>query len=238
VRFNDPELVAREYASEEKFARRRAVFADLVDGEIAEDLAIEALRETRPRRVLEVGCGLGEFAVRVRREIGADVVAIDSSSRMVEVARERGVDASIGDAQELAFRDEEFDCVVANWVLHHVPDLDRALGEITRVLGPHGRLTAATFSEEHLSDLFDWLGEPSIGELEFSSENGADPLGRHFARVERRDARGTVRFPDRAAVLDYLNALVKGAEVTRRLPEFEGGYAARSRQSVFVADKP
>jgi SAM-dependent methyltransferase len=130
VRFDDPELVARDYASEERFAARRAVFSDLVEGETAEDLAVAALRERAPGRVLEAGCGLGQFAERVEREIGAAVVAADVSPRMVELARGRGVNALVADAQALPFADGEFDCMIANWVLHHLPELDRGLGEI------------------------------------------------------------------------------------------------------------
>jgi SAM-dependent methyltransferase len=238
VSFNDPELVAREYASERRFAARRAVFSDLVEGERAEDLAIEALREVQPARVLEVGCGLGDFAARITSEVGAEVVAVDVSPRMIELSRTRGVNAIIADAQDLPFHDGEFNCAVANWVLHHIPDVDRALNEIGRLLETDGRLVVATFSSDHLRDLYDWLGATGIGELEFSSENGLAPLRRHFADVERRDANGIVKFPDRGAVHAYLSSLVRGSDLLDRLPHFDSAFQARSRQSIFVADKP
>ena len=53
--------------------------------------------------MLEVGGGPGELAARMRRELGCDVVMVDVSSRMVELARARGVDAQVGDVQELPF---------------------------------------------------------------------------------------------------------------------------------------
>jgi SAM-dependent methyltransferase len=237
VRFDDPELVAREYASEERFAARRVVFSDFVVGEKAEDLAVAALGEAVPARILEIGCGLGEFAERMAHELEAHVVAVDISPRMVELAAARGVDAVVADAQELPFAHLEFDCVVANWVLHHVPDLDRALTEIDRVLGDGGRLVAATFSADHLLELYEWLSDSSVGELSFSRENGAERLRSHFQRVERRDADGTVVFPDRAAVHTYLSSLIRGSDLAERLPDFSGEFRARSRQSVFVCDK-
>ena len=73
--------------------------------------------------------------------------------------------------------------------------------------------------------------------VEFSSENGAAPLSRHFAHVERRDAKGTVVFPDRDALQAYLSSLIRGRELADRLPDFAGELRARSRQSIFVADK-
>jgi SAM-dependent methyltransferase len=238
VSFDDPKLVAREYESEERFVARRVVFSDLVEGEIADDLAIEALREVGAARVLEVGCGLGDFAQRVEKELEASVLVVDVSPRMVELAKGRGLEAQVADVQALPFREEQFDAVVANWVLHHLPDRDRGIAEIARVLRPGGTFVTATFSNKHLIELYDWLGDPSVGELEFSSENGMEQLLRHFGRVERRDADGAVVFPSRVSLQAYLASLIRGAELADRIPAFEGEYRARSSQSIFIAKKP
>jgi ubiquinone/menaquinone biosynthesis C-methylase UbiE len=236
-RLNDAELVAREYASEERFLARRVAFVDYVEGPNAEDLAFEALTEAAPGRVLEVGSGTGAFAERVRRDLGAKVTAADISPRMVELARKRGLAAIEADVQDLPFGDGAFDCVVALWVLHHVPDLDRGLVEVARALQPGGRLVAATFGRDHLFELYDWLDAPSTSELEFSRENGEGVLRRHFGRVERRDADATVVFPDRGALRAYLCSLIQRSDLADRLPEFEGLFRAHSSQVVFVAEK-
>jgi SAM-dependent methyltransferase len=238
VSFDDPKLVAREYESEERFVARRVVFSDLVEGEIAEDLAIDALREVGAARVLEVGCGLGDFAQRMEDELGASVFVVDVSPRMVELAQRRGLEAQVADAQDLPFRDEQFDAVVANWVLHHLPDRDGGIAEIARVLRPGGTFVTATFSNKHLLELYEWLGDPSVGESEFSRENGAKQLLSHFGRVERRDADGEVVFPSRDELRAYLASLIRGAELADRLPAFEGEYRVRSSQSIFIAEEP
>jgi SAM-dependent methyltransferase len=237
VRLDDPELVAREYASEERLLARRAVFTDLVQGPNAEDLAFEAVREAAPASVLEVGCGPGYFSERLQRELGFGVRALDISPRMVELARGRGVDAQVGDVQELPFGDGRFDCVVANWMLYHVPDLDRGLGEIVRVLAPEGRLVAATFAADHVHELWRWLGHEKAAAVAFNRGNGGDSLARYFARVERRDADANVVFPDREAVRRYVAATIRGAHLADSIPDFEGEFRARSRASVFVATK-
>jgi SAM-dependent methyltransferase len=238
-RLNDADLVAREYASEERFLARRAALVDYVEGPNAEELALDAIAEAAPQRVLEVGAGTGAFAERVRREVGADVTAVDLSPRMVELARERGVPASEADVQLLPFDDGAFDCAAALWVLHHVPDLDRGLRELARVIRPGGCLVAVAFGRENLADLYELLEQPSLGDGGFSRENGEAALARHFARVERRDADGTVVFPDRAAVERYLRSLVliRGTEPLERLPRFDGPFRSRSRHAVFVAEK-
>jgi SAM-dependent methyltransferase len=239
-RLNDAHLVAEEYATEERFLARRAALVDYVEGPNAEDLALEAIAEATPRRVLEVGAGTGAFAERVRRELGADVTAVDLSPRMVELARERGVPASVADVQELPFEDGAFECAAALWVLHHVPDLDRGLGELARVLRPGGRLVAVAFGRENLAELYELLEQPSLGDGGFSRESGEAALTRHFGHVERRDADGTVVFPDRAAVQRHLRSLVliRGTEPLERLPAFDGPFRSRSRHAVFVAEKP
>jgi SAM-dependent methyltransferase len=238
-RLNNAELVAREYASEERFLARRAALVDYVEGPNAEDLALQAIAEAAPDRVLEVGAGTGAFAERMRRELGAEVTAVDLSPRMVDLARERGLAATVADVQDLPFGDEAFDCVAALWILHHVPDLERGLGELARVLTPGGRLVAVAFGRENLADLYELLGQPSLGDGGFSRESGAAALGRQFAHVERRDADGTVVFPDRDAVQAYLRSLVliRGTEPLERLPHFDGPFRARSRHAVFVAEK-
>ena len=59
-----------EYASEERLAKRNAAYRTLVDGPNAEEIAFEAVAEVQPQRVLEVGSGTGEFAERVKNELG------------------------------------------------------------------------------------------------------------------------------------------------------------------------
>src|SRR4029453_11402463 len=112
------------------------------------------VREVAPSRVLEAGCGLGEFAERMTRDLKIEGRAVDLSLRLGELTRERGVNAIVADPRDLQFAHGQFDCVVANWVVHHFPDPDAGVGEMARVLRPEGRLVAATFSTEHMRDLY------------------------------------------------------------------------------------
>ena len=232
---NDPRSVREEYASERGLEGRRAAYR-YSTGPDAPQMAFEAVAEVAPRRVLEVGCGPGELAARIRDEVGAEVVAVDSSPRMVELAQGRGVDAHVGDVQELGFGDGEFDCAVAAWMLYHVPDVDRALSELARVVEPGGRLVAVTNGLDHLQELRELLGLPTTERLSpFSAENGAELLARHFAHVEARDAAGTIRFPSRDEVAAYVEASRQLFGTAAPLPAFEGGLAVRSHPVVFVA---
>jgi SAM-dependent methyltransferase len=236
VRLDDPDLVRREYADEGRFAVRRAAW-DGADGPDPRDVAVAALAEVTPRSVLEVGCGTGELAERIQHELGAHVIALDLSARMVELSRARGIDACCGDAQRLPFPDESFDCALAAWMLYHVPDRERALSELARVVRPGGRLVAVTNGEASLGELWRLLGDAAVRRHPFSRENGAPQLRRHFERVERRDVAGTITFPDHAAARTYVAASVTRSRLADRLPAFEGPLRAIRTAAVFVADR-
>ena len=236
MRHNDPGVVRAEYATEAGLEGRRAAYRHAT-GVDAPAMAVEAVAETRPRRVLEVGSGTGELAERMTRELEAEVVALDQSERMVELTRARGVNARLGDVQRLPFEDGEFDCAVAAWMLYHVPDVDRGLAELARVLRTGGRLVAVTNHLDHLQELRDLLGEPRRLGTPFSGDNGEQLLRRHFARVEARDASGAIRFPDRDAVQAYVNASSTLRGSAPEVPALDGPFVVRRRAVVFVAEK-
>jgi SAM-dependent methyltransferase len=186
--------------------------------------------------VLEVGCGEGELAARLVSELGVELVAIDQSARMVELTRARGVDARVGDVQALELDDASFDVVVAAWMLFHVPSIDRALGEISRVLGPHGRLVAATNQADHLAEMYDLVGADRVP-LPFGAEDGGERLSSQFARLARRDADGTVTFETADSIRRYLRSSERLARYADNVPELSEPLVARRRPVVFVCDK-
>jgi ubiquinone/menaquinone biosynthesis C-methylase UbiE len=133
-----------------------APFVDYLDGVAAFAQVHDAKRE-RDRRlasagaqVLDVGCGTGEDARAMGALVGPTgrVVGLDSSGRLLAVARERTgvrhgrVEWVHGDAQRLPFADGEFDAARVERVLMHVADPARVVGEMARVVRPGGRVMA------------------------------------------------------------------------------------------------
>ena len=135
LRIDDAAYVRGQYEQEDVLRARKAAYAN-AEGDDPRRLAFEAIAEVRPRRVLEVGGGEGELAERIVHELGAELAGVDQSERMVEIQRSRGIEARVGDVRDLPFVDAEFDVAVAAWMLFHVSDLDRAIGELARVLEP------------------------------------------------------------------------------------------------------
>jgi SAM-dependent methyltransferase len=107
------------------------------------DAVVARLRAARCRTVLDLGCGTGLLAARIRRALPrAGVVGCDFSSGMLAHARthDRKVQWVRGDAGRLPFRSETFDAVVSTEAFHWFPDKGAALRECARVLAPGGRL--------------------------------------------------------------------------------------------------
>jgi SAM-dependent methyltransferase len=237
VRLDDPTHVREQYASEAGLAARKAVYTEIT-GPDAREIVFGAVSEVEPRSVLEVGCGEGELAERLQRELDAEVVALDQSERMVELTRARGVDARVGDVTELPFEHGSFDVAVAAWMLYHVQEIDRAVAELGRVLRSGGRLVAATNASDHLHEMLALGGvERAFDDLSFRGENGAEILARHFAQVETHDASGTVTFRDAEQIRSYLRSSARLADGAARVPELLEPLVARRRPVVFVAEK-
>jgi ubiquinone/menaquinone biosynthesis C-methylase UbiE len=103
----------------------------------------------RGTRVLEVGCGTGNYLLALVASTGCEGWGIDPSERMLAQARTRSTAAHfrLGRAERLDFLDASFDRVYSVDVIHHVSDNERYTKEAYRVLAQGGLFCTATDSE-------------------------------------------------------------------------------------------
>jgi SAM-dependent methyltransferase len=211
-------------------------------------------------RVLDVGCGPGSHLARLaERRPHLDLTGGDVSTGMLAAAR---VAAPAShpvalDACALPFDDDAFDVVMANHMLYHVADLDRAAAELRRVIVPGGTLLAITNSLEHFAE-FDALVARAAGldawwrpSHRFNLEHSGDDLGRHFESIDLRHQHGELAVPDPgpmvafAASMRELSAYAfSDDEWERTLAEFErlateaiarsGPFRIRTHTGAFV----
>lgn len=109
-------------------------------------------------KVLEVGCGIGSDLCRFA-EAGAVVTGIDLSKRSADLAKKRLEFCKLrgtafeGDAERIPFKDGTFDLVYSLGVLHHTPDIGRAINEMHRVLRPRGEIRAMLYHRHSVVSL-------------------------------------------------------------------------------------
>ena len=107
------------------------------------DLAGEILAWLDPKpgeRILDLGCGDGVLTARLR-DLGCDVIGVDSGADMIAAARALGLDARLIDGHELPFRDE-FGAVFSNAALHWMVKPRLALAGVWQALKSQGRFVA------------------------------------------------------------------------------------------------
>jgi ubiquinone/menaquinone biosynthesis C-methylase UbiE len=138
TQFTGKELGSREYFQEIKIHHDKAY---------ALSNRILDLPNLTGKSVLEVGCGIGLDALEYAKR-GARVAAIDLSPICMNLAKTyfsynnlNGV-LKIGNAEQLPYKDNEFDVVVARQILMFTPDPQKAVDEMLRVLKPGGEAIA------------------------------------------------------------------------------------------------
>jgi 2-polyprenyl-3-methyl-5-hydroxy-6-metoxy-1,4-benzoquinol methylase len=101
---------------------------------------IQRYADVRGRRVLDCGCGAGDYVLALRA-LGADAWGIEyARHKLVKAPAPVAGRLSVGDLHDIAMRDQSVDVALLNEVLEHVPDERRALREVHRVLKPGGVL--------------------------------------------------------------------------------------------------
>ena len=179
-------------------------------------------------RVLEIGCGTGNIWLGQDELIERcnPLTLSDFSEGMLTAAREtlkgyRSIEYRQIDIQSIPYPADSFDAVIANMMLYHVPDLDRGLSEVRRVLKEGGCFYCATYGEEgilpYLCGLFDLpLGDSGLNHA-FTLQNGEQTLRRYFERVERYDYLDSLAVTNVEDLVDYIRSLT-GVASLRTLP--------------------
>ena len=148
--------------------------------------------------VLEVGCGDGSLWRGHTLPEGVSVTLSDRSDGMLRDAgrglegEEKRFSLCLCDCQDMPFSEGQFDLVIANHCLFYCEDIEKACGEIFRVLKDGGRLMAATYGRRHMREISEMVSDfderivLSAGRLydRFGKENGEAILRRHFPHVE------------------------------------------------------
>lgn len=118
----------------------------------AGELLVRHLPLSGTSRVIDVGTGAGALLPAIRRVTpGATILGVDRSDGMLRLAKDKhSGPLALMDAQNLALRSNLFDVAVVAFLLFHVPNPERCLREVNRVLKPGGTAGTVTWSEERV----------------------------------------------------------------------------------------
>ena len=182
-------------------------------------------------RILELGCGPGNLWIENMSRIpqGWDVILSDLSPGMVEDAKrglpdsDRRFEHHVIDAQEIPFESGRFDGVIANHMLYHVPDVEKALSEICRVMRDGGHFYATTVGRAHMEELNElvsrFAGDDELwsGALpeSFLIENGAERLERWFSHVVMRRYVDQLIITEADPLIAYVRSTAVGESVLK-----------------------
>ena len=172
-------------------------------------------------RCLEIGVGTGRIALPLAR-LGVELVGVDISREMIRMlisnADRIRVDVAIADATALPFADGTFGSAMAAHVLHLIPRWRDAVGELIRVVRPHGKLLVERGSRERIA----WTQEV---QRRFMAEAGDPPWPPGLDDTEQLDE----LMQSRGALLRVMPALVEEATstVNELLASLEAGIFSR-----------
>jgi 2-polyprenyl-3-methyl-5-hydroxy-6-metoxy-1,4-benzoquinol methylase len=219
------DLVRRQYATDVNLRIRQETHEkySVPDRSFAE-WVLQRAALMGGERVLDVGCGNGIYFEKIQQQkLELDYIGLDLLESMLQnhPLKHEGGKLTLSDAQDMPFEEDSFDLVMANHMLHHIEDMDKAISEIRRILKPGGLLVIATNSMNTMPELQVLMRRaivlltrtgaaqvraPQMPSDRFALENGSRHLSNHFYAVVRHDLPSALVFPDVEPAMAYLES--------------------------------
>jgi demethylmenaquinone methyltransferase/2-methoxy-6-polyprenyl-1,4-benzoquinol methylase len=169
--------------------------------------AIRELKSIKPRIMLDVATGTGDFAFEAIKILAPEkIIGVDISEGMLDVARKKIQDRNLqhvfsvqtGDSEGLHFSDDHFDAITVAFGVRNYENLEKGLADMYRVLKPGGKIVILEFSKPRKFPIKQGYNfyfkhvTPMLGKL-FSKDNraycylpesvAAFPDGEEFTRL-------------------------------------------------------
>ena len=150
-------------------------------------IAINELEALKPKRILDVATGTGDFAFEALSILKPEkIVGVDISAGMLDVAKQKinkgnlgnKFEVRLGDSEKLPFTDNEFEAITVAYGVRNFENLEIGLADMLRVLKPGGKVVVLEFSKprtfpvKQLYNFYFHYITPGIGKL-FSKDSRA-----------------------------------------------------------------
>lgn len=148
--------------------------------------AINLLKEKKPKTILDIATGTGDFAIEAVKLNPEKIVGVDISEGMLKLGKEKIVKLGLqnlielksGDSETLPFSDNSFDAITVGFGVRNFENLEKGINDIYRVLNPGGVLAILEFSKPRnfpIKQIYNFYFKfitPTIGKI-FSKDNSA-----------------------------------------------------------------
>ena len=194
---NDTVVVKQQYATPKNLNTRISIHDKYSTNKMGfGNWIVSNYRLEKGMSVLELGCGTGDMWKKREKLISTcnKLILSDFSEGMVATAKDNignydNVEYRVIDIQDIPYENETFDVVIANMMLYHVPDIEKGLSEVRRVLKRGGCFYCATYGEhgiiEYLSKILSAYGVEDNINKNFTLQNGYEILRKKFSKVEK-----------------------------------------------------
>jgi len=194
--------------------------------------AVNLLKEVKPKNILDIATGTGDFAIEAMKLSPDKVVGVDISEGMLKIGVEKinklglqnKIELKLGDSENLPFADNSFDAITVGFGVRNFENLEKGINDIYRVLNKNGMIAILEFSKPQafpIKQIYHFYFRyitPAIGKL-FSKDSSAYTYLPESVKA----------FP---AGEDFLNVLKKaGFKETKAIPVTFGV------ASIYIAKK-
>lgn len=210
--------------------------------------------------VLEFGSGTGkdwESKIDILPK-DCQLILSDFSSGMVDELRQKygnrkNVHIRMLDIQNANIKGGSIDFVIANSMLYHVPDIDKAVRDVHRILKDNGIFYASTFGKSVYSYLQKHISNISrdislAKEVTFTLQNGGDYINKYFSDVKINRYHNSLKIKDTNDLVDYIYSMtsIVGLKEEHRediynyfeaLKDDNGNIVVETEYGVFVSSK-
>lgn len=221
--------VKEQYKTAENFNLRCKLHSYNINKADYNNWSFNQMNFPNKAKILELGCGTGGFWYKNAHNINSswDITLSDFSKGMIKSTKEelKKIDHKFLykeiDAQDIPYEDESFDVVIARNMLYFVPDIEKALCEIKRVLVKGGAFYATTSAKESMSELnklvenFDSeIGLNNNGMCDrFDDKSGEILLRKYFSEVKMDVLQGKIIVDYAKPIVDYKSSTIKGSSI-------------------------
>jgi len=230
--FTDPDkLKSSQYATEKNLSARIYVHKKYSTNPIDYPIWIfDRMLEDFPQdaTIIEFGCGNALIWTSNTHRIpdGWKITLTDLSQGMLDNAKQNlgafadRFDFKVVDIQDAPFEDNQADAVMANFMLYHVPDRVKAIGELRRILKSDGVLHSVTLGPNHMLEHlqliekaiphYEWRNDA----LPFRADNAVEELGKYFKMIDNIPYEDNLRITEVEPIVEYLASTARIENIT------------------------